>query len=262
MGAFHIRNIDGLGPVKATVNSKGYGSLDGEYYTGSHIGKRNIVITLGMNPAAGFRSVEAMRKVIYAYLLTRNEPILRFISDDRPDVQIEGHVESCEPTLFSKDPEMQISIICPKPFFVSSTLKSVSGVASAAPLFTPFIHDCDMTNGIGFQMFKGAQDYDGSITIESGDHRPTTRQFMIYRDQKPVGINSAQYFALNSHQGSKTVELRNTSTNVRVANLLGNVTDPSLWPYVVPGINRVRVLINSNVGMPWILYYVERFGGL
>ncbi len=47
MGPFHIRNVEGLGPVKSTVNSRAYGLLDGEYYTGSHVGKRNVVITLG-----------------------------------------------------------------------------------------------------------------------------------------------------------------------------------------------------------------------
>ncbi len=116
-GPFHIRDITGLGPVKADVNSQGFGSLDGEYYTGSHVGKRNIVMTLGLNPGSYYGSVAAMRRILYAYLMPKGNPILRFIFADRPPVQIEGYVESLEPTLFAKDPEVQVSIMCPKPFF-------------------------------------------------------------------------------------------------------------------------------------------------
>ncbi len=38
-----IRNVEGLGPVKASVNTQPFGSVDGESYVGSNVGKRNIV---------------------------------------------------------------------------------------------------------------------------------------------------------------------------------------------------------------------------
>lgn len=258
-GAFHIRDIEGLGPVKAIVNSRGYGLLDGEYYTGSHIGKRNIVLTIGLNPNAGYQSVEAMRKVIYGYLRPKTEPLLKFVSTDRPLVEIAGYVESCEPVFFSKDPEIQVSIICPKPYFISSELKSITGVAGISPSVIPFIFNCDLTNGIVFKLFKNGQDYEGPITLVSADHRPNV--FRVFKVSK-VLVNSKSYYSINSHQGLKTVESRNQATNLRISNLLGKVTDESLWPYVVPGFNAVRVITNSNSELTWILYYVERFGGI
>jgi hypothetical protein len=256
-GPFHIRNIDGLGPVKATINSRAYGVLDGEYYTGGHIGKRNIVITLGLNPSSGYRSVGTFRKLLYAYLQPKNTPLLRFIFDDRPPVQIVGYVESLEPTLFLKDPEVQVSIICPKPFFESPTVKTVVGVAKRGALDTPFEYKGDVTNGIAFKLDAGGQAYTGPIIIESGQHQPTYRKF-----ETAATINPERYFAVNSPQGFKTVESRSVATKLRVANLLGTMTNESLWPYVVPGFNKVRVRTNSDAGMPWVLYYIERFGGL
>ncbi len=256
-GPFHIRNIEGLGPVKADVNSRGYGLLDGEYYTGSHVGKRNIVLTLGLNPGAGPRSVSTFRKLLYAYLLPKGNPLLRFVSDDRPTVQIEGYVEALEPTLFAKDPEVQVSVVCPRPYFESIDLKTVVGVARRNPVDVGFEFKGDITSGITFELLSGGSTYAGPILMESGDYRPQYRKF-----ETNATINSSLFYFVSSHQGAKVVDSRNMSDKRRFTNLLKSLTDESLWPYVVPGINKLRVKINSDVPAPWILYYVERFGGL
>ena len=41
-----IRNIDGLDPVKASVNTSPFGSVDGASYVGSSVESRNIVLTI------------------------------------------------------------------------------------------------------------------------------------------------------------------------------------------------------------------------
>lgn len=258
LGPFHIRDIVGLGPVKSTVNSRGYGSLDGEFYTGSHVGKRNIVITLGLNPGEGLLSVEATRRLLYAYWLPKMNTVLRFISDGRPAVQIEGYVESLEPNMFSKDPEIVVSIICPKPHFESVDVKTVTGVASRTPLDSGFLYNGDITNGIVLTLVKsGVSSYNGPVTVESGILGPSYRKFEV-----KAYIQEGIHYQVNSHQGLKTVETRLTAENTRFANLMKSMTEDSLWPYVVPGTNKVRVKIDSDNGLPWTLYYIERFGGL
>ncbi len=108
MGPFHIRDIQGLGPVKADINSRGYGLLDGEYFTGAHIGKRNIVITLGLNPGSEYWTMGALRKHLQGYLRTTLNVILKFTTDEHPLLQIEGYVESFDAPLFGKDSEATV----------------------------------------------------------------------------------------------------------------------------------------------------------
>ena len=98
-----VRNIEGLGPVKANVNTSLLGSLDGEAYTGASIPKRNILITLGLNPDWDNWSMEQLRRLVYSYFVSKLRTRLVFRSDTFPPVEISGVVESCEPVLFTKD---------------------------------------------------------------------------------------------------------------------------------------------------------------
>ncbi len=47
------------------------------------------------------------------------ETTLIFSTDDYPDCEISGYVESFAPNIFTQDPEIQVSIICPNPDFVA-----------------------------------------------------------------------------------------------------------------------------------------------
>lgn len=257
LGPFHISKIDGLGPVKAEVNSKGYGELDGEFYTGSHVPKRNIVMTIGLNPGAGFESVGAMRKVLYAYLMPKLFVTLKFVSVDRDLVGIKGYVEACEPNLFAKAPEVQVSIICPKPYFISNAVKTVTGTARNKPGTKGFIYNGDITNGLVLQLHQGDTPYIGRVVVSMGVFGPLLRRFEAKATLTPM-----RYFQLNSGQGVKKVESAREGTGAFMYNLLRTMTDDSLWPYVVPGTNRIRVFTTSVTPQPWSLHFYERYGGL
>lgn len=258
MGPLHIRNIEGLGSIKAEINSRGYGLLDGEYFTGAHIGKRNIVMTLGVNPEAEFNNMGALRKHLLGYLRTTLNVILRFTTDEHPLVQIEGFVEDFDAPMFEKDPEIHISIICPKPFFKSVQDKFITGYASNTPTDITFIYDTQLTNGAIFRLFRGASNYTGFVNVEMSSPGRPFRKFEIYA----LTVNTTQYYEANTNQGSKKVELLNVTTKARISNLLGSLSSESLWLYVVPGTNYIRVKINSSVQMLWTLTYNERFGGI
>lgn len=258
VGPFYIKEITGLGPVAAVINSRGYGLLDGEYWTGSKIGKRNIVLTIGINSIATTISMPELRKRLYGYLGTKVPVLLRFSTVENPDVEIDGYVETFEHNIFDKELEVHVSIICPKPYFLSSILKSASGIANNNPTPVSMFYDAQSANGIIFELFRGSSNYTGRILIEYAiEGPPTYRKFEIV-----TTIDSTHFYILDSNQGIKTVEQRSLSTNLRTKNLLLTMTNESLWPFVAGGTNKVKVTINSSVGMPWFLYYRERFGGL
>jgi hypothetical protein len=112
-----IRNISGLGPVKADVITVP-SNKQGDLFQNTRIGKRNIVLTLGLNPNWIDETMSSLRHDLYWHLYPMAWRTFQFISDDWPAVEIKGCVESFEDNMFSQDPEIIVSVICPYPYFV------------------------------------------------------------------------------------------------------------------------------------------------
>lgn len=115
-----VKAIDGLGPVEASLTTADSAVFDGGDILGSRVGMRNIVLTLGFNPDyAALKSVSNLRRDLYPRFMTKRRVELLFQSDDMEDVKIQGVVDKFDTLIFSKDPAVQISILCPDPKFSS-----------------------------------------------------------------------------------------------------------------------------------------------
>ena len=112
---FFIRSIDGLGPVKSSINMTEVLSLDGAFFNSAHLGSRNIVFNLGFYDD-GSESVEAIRQRSYKMFPTKKLVYIEVETDTRIGVTT-GYVESNEPDIFSRDEGSVISILCPSAFF-------------------------------------------------------------------------------------------------------------------------------------------------
>lgn len=129
-----IKNIDGLGPVKATLTSADNASDPGSTFLSARDGQRNIVITMGYAPNYSTGSnVTELRDAAYAVFTPKMLVELTFTDDLLGTFKISGHVESCEPILFAKDPEIQISIINDDPYFY----KQATDIVYNIPLLVP-----------------------------------------------------------------------------------------------------------------------------
>lgn len=126
--SYFVKNIDGLGPNKADITMATYATKDGGSFQNARGNSRNIVMQLGLNPSysASEDPYGELRRALYLYFAPKSRVILHFTSTNMETVFIEGWVESFEPTIFSKDPDMTISIICPDPYFSSLTPELVT----------------------------------------------------------------------------------------------------------------------------------------
>lgn len=106
-----LTDIEGLGPAKAAISTSSNGIFDGSRFTSSKVGNRNIVITLALE-----QPVEENRIKLYKYAAPKR-PVRFYLENDSRNVFIDGYVEACEVNPFSKRTMVQISIICPQPFF-------------------------------------------------------------------------------------------------------------------------------------------------
>lgn len=105
-----ITKVDGLTPPTVNVNTS-TGTVDGSFFNSARLDARNIVITLIL---AG--DIEANRKEIYR-IFSLKKPCTIYFKNVNRDVKIIGYVETLESDLFVQQEKMQISLICPRPYF-------------------------------------------------------------------------------------------------------------------------------------------------
>lgn len=125
-----ITSIDGLGPVKASINMLDLATTDGQKYSSARLPGRNIVIKALFTHAT---SIEEARLLSYKYFPIKKK--LKFhIETDTRVAEIEGYVESNEPDIFSEQSSCQISIVCENPYFDGGEIEYRYG-KDAIPLF-------------------------------------------------------------------------------------------------------------------------------
>ena len=251
-----IRNISGLDPVKAAVNTTPFGSVDGASYVGSSVLSRNIVLTLHPNPDWDDWTFESLRRLVYSYFMPKRPTRLVFYSDDIVPVEISGIVESVSVNSFSKDLEIQVSIICPDPYFTAldptvitgQTVRSGGGV-----IIAPYNGSVEAGMVIKVSQTSGATPTD--IAVQIGD--PIVTYFAV-----AAVVNGNMYFEMSSVPMQKFVQNINIGSGV-ITNLLSrvHVQEGSLWPTFQPGDNEFSVITDAGV-QDWELTYFERFGGL
>ena len=255
----HVRDITGLGPVKAEIATTPFATSDGELYQGSTVGKRNIVMTMGFNPNwAEAESISTLRQRLYAYLLPKAWAKLRFTSDDLPVVDIEGYVESLEPSIFSQDPEMQCSLICPRPDFIDPDAVLLSGTVDDGTIENVIDYICTVPTGFELRVQRTPENvaYTGPLTVTNTFADLEEQTFSI----DPVTIDTVSYFRLSTIKNAKRVQSILIADGSET-NILVNVGADSVWPELRPGENVIQVIADED-DQAWTLAYFNRFGGL
>ncbi|MCQ2270966.1 MAG: phage tail family protein [Bacteroidales bacterium] len=108
---YQILDIGGLNPPRVQINRSNIASLDGSKYNSSRVEERNIVISVKL-----CGDVEENRLNLYRLFTLKRECKL-YYKNERRDVFISGYVESIECDYFTNKETVQISIVCPYPYF-------------------------------------------------------------------------------------------------------------------------------------------------
>ena len=123
---YQVVDIQGLNPPNAQINLSSIAGLDGAKFNSSKIDTRNIVITIKLNG-----DVESNRQALYRFFPTKQWCKFYYQNSNR-NVFIEGYVEANECDFFSDSERMQISIICPRPYFkdVEEIVDDISNIVA------------------------------------------------------------------------------------------------------------------------------------
>lgn len=251
-----ITKIEGLGPVKADINSTEISSGDGARFNSARIGTRNIVFTFRLLESP---TVEDSRQKTYKYFPVKTNVTLLFETDNRL-CQITGYVESNKPNIFSEEEDTQVSIICPNPYFISMDNGGMNTVVffGNEPTFEfPFSNESLTEPLIVFGNIKLRQEevvpYDGDsqvgFTIKMhalGEVRQITiyntktRESMkidtdILNEITGSGIIAGDEITISTIKGDKHITLLRDGEEINILNTLGKDVD---WFQLSKGDNR------------------------
>jgi hypothetical protein len=250
-----IRNIDGLGPVKSEIATTPFATGRGELFQGASTGKRNILLNFGLSPNWVDQTIASLRKLLYAYFMPEQWVTCRFFSDDLPTVFIKGIIESFDPNIFSQDPEIQVSILCPKPDFIDESTTLVEGVVDGTETTISYAGNAPTGFQLRIKSASALPSYTGDLTIKN-----TVRgEDQIFKIQN-VTVDTTKYVELNTVKSSRYVYNIAVSDDSAI-DILAKVGINPVWPELSPGENKISVTA-STPGLAWALAYFKRFGGL
>ena len=250
-GRFPVVFVDGLNPVKAELSSSPYANLPGEYYLNSRVGKRNIVLTLGLSPSYfEGEDAETLRKNLRQWFNPQTPIRIEVVTTDKT-LQIEGVVETFESPLFVQETQVQVSIICHDPYFRAMLSKSIVHGGENGSAFE-VVNDGDVS--VGFELFVNP-----GGTVGDGDFRLS--------NETAGGVLSVNY---DWNSSGTTVYMNSTPREKQLiagggTQLIGNLHRGFVWPVLAPGPNILRALFVNGVMSNWLSIdgdFVERFSGI
>lgn len=236
---YQILNIEGLTPPNASIFTSPIVNVNGEKYKSSKVEMRNIVLTLRVNG-----EVEKNRIALYQFFRTSKKCTL-FYSNGTRDVYIDCYCEAFEGDFFTQSQELQISLICPSPFFKDVDLILYDFSKTVAMFTFPFAID---NNGVPFSDLQSEK---VTSVINNGEVA-TGLLFTIVAMTDEVlnptiyNVETGEYFRVETIMNKSDTLIINTNKGEKSVtkiingikrNEINNVSGSSTWLQLENGIH-------------------------
>lgn len=250
------KEIEGLGPVKSNIVSSSFAGIDGQQYQSSSRDVRNVVFQLGFEPEYGTnQTIRSLRSQLYQYFMTGFEVSMDFYMTDGLMVNATGRVETCEPAIFTREPQMNISVICFDPDFIDPTLVELHNTFTTIDNTPKLIQvDGSVKTGLtslSFTAAKAMSEFTIYHTTPSGNLR-------VMEISVPVVVGDVVNMC--TIKGQKTITLTHLGVT---KSILWAVSPQSDWVLLEPGAN--QFYLNGTTTGPSSAVLVDfnnRYGGL
>jgi hypothetical protein len=250
---YSVQDIDGLDPVKATIVSSAFANMDGEQYQSSRREKRNLILTLGLNPNYAVGTVSELRKRLYNFFMPEQRIQFRFFHTDMPMVEIWGRVETLDSPKFVKEPVAIISVLCFNPDFYNPEPVVLAGNTTSSTSETTHVYPGTVETGILFKLMVDRPLLEFTIY-----HRPPDDSLRSLTFSTAASLVAGDVVKISTTPGNKYVTL--TRSGVDSAFLYG-VSPQSNWISLFPGSNKLRVYA-EGAAIPYTIEYTTKYGGL
>ena len=235
-----IRKVTGLTPPEVSLQIGEY-ARDGGYYQGRRVGKRNVVITIDLNPNPALgQTVDGLRKLLYRVFMSPrlDADHTQFVlhDDDAPTRYVVGYAESFEGELFDVETMAQVSVVCPDPYIqdlAETVLLSSDGWATI-----PFTYEGNAETGFEVEI----QMMNNTSILTLGNNGRTMQLSHSFQIGDVVTINTIP--------GVRKIALtRGGSTT----SILGSLTPLSSWIELHGQGNAVTVYGSSPTFRPGVI---------
>ena len=221
--------ISGLHPPPGTVSTSSYAGMDGTYLNNAFIEKRNVVISFQMRGI----DIEKRRHLLY-----------RVVKPSGIDVYTEGYVETCEVSNFDALTSGQISIICPDPYWYSTSAVYAYYSQITGAFHFPF-PESDAPFPLGVYSTS-----DNIIIQNDGDETGFTIQIEAFDDALTPTIynaNTGEYLQIKGELLKGDVITITTKTGNKTVTLTRNGIDINIINRLVPGSTWLSLQEGKNV---------------
>lgn len=244
-----IKEITGLGPVKADLSMDRYALIDGAFLKGVRVGTRNVVLTL----IPWGENIQQLRRKLYKYFGV-SETISLEVITDWVSAKSDFIVESVEPNIFSERQEIQVSLIGLDPYWraSSSQIQKVVGFNDTIPQFEfPFFSQenhkllfGDMTNSTGKDIRYLGDAASGAIITCTFNGTVGNLIISNTTHDETMSISKAgQFYAgeqlmIDTRPGKKSIA---HSAGGKTSYITGVLAAGSEWIRMHPGINTIAL---------------------
>lgn len=244
--AYTIKEIDGINPPDATINTTRNANADGSKFNSSHVNDRQIILNLAINAPT-----EDNRINLYKYFKNKY-PVRIYYSNDTRNVYIDGYCQSIQIGFFQKKQFAVITILCPEPFFngsesvttdfsdIQSLFEFPFSIEEPIP-FSEIISDREKTILNGGDMETGAE-----IFLEATGYLSNPA---IYNTGKSeyfklnLSMIKGDEIYINTKIGKKQVLL---TRNGVTSNIISHLEIGSSWFTFDPGDNLFMITADTN----------------
>lgn len=258
-----VSSVEGLNPPKAKINFSDVVGMNGSLFNSSKTEMRNIVMTfLPQLP------VEENRLALYKYAQT-GQWCKIYYSNGSLEVQIEGYVETVEGSLFKRPQSVQISILCPQPYFEGLN-EIVNDISSLLANFEfPFTIEAE---GIEFSYINHDM---LSTVVNYGDVETGLSIYITARGEvvNPViydthggkfaidiVLSEGEQIVIDTKSGERSVKL---ISGVGEENIINKVQANPSWFTLYPGENIFSYDAKSGMDLMSIVFrHRTKYGGV
>lgn len=236
---YALLSVGGLTPPTATINTAVIATSDGAVFNSSRLGTRNIVLLI-----APLNSIETNRINLYQYFKSK-QYIKLYLENNTRSVWIEGYIENIEGDLYTNKQQLQISIICPDPYF-KDTATGLYTFSNIIDLFefpfaieeTPGVPISELGEFVEIAITNNSDDDTGIIitmlanaAVENPTiYNMTTNEYFTL----DIELDTGDVVTIDTRRGHKTVTLNQDGV---ITNIINNMAQGSTWLNLVVGDN-------------------------
>lgn len=258
----YVPVLTGTGPPAATINRAKIATADGTRYNSATVGERNLLLSIYI-----VRDIARARLNLYRYITTKGYIKLHY-KNDGLDVWIDGYVETAEVDPWTENQNMQVSIICPQPYWNDAKETFTDASHAAAAFEFPFAIPAE---GVELSTINVA----ASTIVKNEGHVETGVIFELYATTRSLqpriyNLSTGEFIGfyadmlqgdrllINTADGSKSV------THVRdgvETNYINTIMEGSSWLKMAVGVNEYTYAVDEGE-MALGIYHTNKYQGV